>query len=72
MTGDELRQALRELGMTRLECATKLGVWPETVSRWISGARKRKLVPGPAAMAVIRWLNEKRSSQDGTLQPFVT
>ena len=69
MTGEELKQALVDLGMTRLDCAKRFDVLPETVSRWINGNRKRKLVPGPVAAAVTGWLREKGSGEDGEMQP---
>ena len=60
MTPEELRSALAQLRISQNECASRLGVRPETVNRWVNGKRKRKLVPGPVAGAVARWLTEKR------------
>ena len=38
MTGEELRAALRQLGMKPAAFARTMGVTPSAVSRWCSGA----------------------------------
>lgn len=59
-SGEELRFALTELGMSRGECAMKLGVTPDTVNRWMWGSRAKVNIPGPAARAMEGWLQDKR------------
>ena len=37
MTGEELREAIKCLGISQGELARRLHVRPETVNRWING-----------------------------------
>ena len=60
MTGPELRDAMKALGLSQLWLAGRLGVKPLTVNRWAAG---RLAVPQYAA-AYLDTLAELRRSQE--------
>ena len=67
MTGDELRQAIKSLGMTQQEAADKLGLHLANVGRQINGHAK---VGGPVAAAVTAWLKiEELKDKPYTARP---
>lgn len=53
MKGDELRDAISELGLTQAEAARLLDVTPRTVGNWIRG---RHEVPGAVSRLLRVWL----------------
>jgi len=57
MTGQQLRAALRGLGVSQMEASRRLGVDPSTVRRWLSGARR---IPEPVAILMRTWLKARR------------
>ena len=64
MTGAELREALKYLGLNQYQLALKLGTRPETINRWVNGVKgKPRNVPGPAAAAIEMWLKEKMEAE---------
>jgi transposase len=67
MDSRELQQAMHSLGgISQGELAKRLGVRPETVHRWIRGVKgKPRNVPGPAAIAIRQWIDEKKDREKG-------
>lgn len=59
MTADELRAALKDLGLSQTRFAERLGVDRHTVKRWTNGG---KPVPQYAAL-VVSLLSERASLQ---------
>ena len=60
MTDDELRSALKTLGLNQLQLSERIGVTPLTVLRWVHG---RTAIPTPVAL-LIRVLESGRVSLD--------
>lgn len=59
MTSDELKAAMKILGISQGELARRLGNRPETVNRWVNGVKGRqRCVPGPAAAAINTWVSQ--------------
>ena len=52
MTGQEVQEHLRALGLTQAEAAQLLGVSPRTMTRWCTDGEE---VPGPAEAALRAW-----------------
>jgi hypothetical protein len=52
MTGQEMQEHLRALGLTQVEAAQLLGVSPRTVTRWCTDGEE---VSGPAEAALRAW-----------------
>lgn len=52
MTGQEIQEHLRALGLTQAESAQLLGVSARTMTRWCTGGEE---VPGPAEAALRAW-----------------
>jgi len=63
MTADELRAALKDLGMPQVHFAGLLGVNAHTVKHWLGG---KHLVPQYAGL-VVELLTERRNTQDARL-----
>jgi DNA-binding transcriptional regulator YiaG len=63
MTADELRAALKDLGMSQVHFAEQLGHDPHTVKRWLSGKNQ---VPQYASL-VVELLTERQNTQDARL-----
>ena len=57
MTGEELREKIKQLGLTQLQAAEKLGIDKSNLWRQIAGQHK---VSGPVAAAVTAWLEIER------------
>src|SRR5260370_33440171 len=58
MTGAQLRQALRRLGVSQMELSRRLRVAPSTVRRWIAN---RTRVPEAVALLLKEWLPKRRA-----------
>ena len=68
MTPDELRQAIKSLGMTQQQAADKMGLHIANLSRQLCG--KTAKVSGPVAAAVTAWLEvEELKDKPYTARP---
>ena len=56
MTAKQLRTALKQLGLTQVGAAAKLGVAPRTMRYWVAGERR---IPEPVAILLRTWLRER-------------
>jgi DNA-binding transcriptional regulator YiaG len=56
MTGAQLRQALRRLGVSQMELSRRLRVAPSTVRRWIAN---RTRIPEAVALLLKEWLAKR-------------
>lgn len=70
---DALQLSMRKAGMKTGDMAARLGVAPETVSRWVNG---KKQPSGPALIAWaaltgvdVRWLEALRACRDSNPKP---
>jgi DNA-binding transcriptional regulator YiaG len=63
MTADELRAALKDLGMSQVHFAGLLGVNTHTVKHWLAGKNQ---VPQYAGL-VVELLTERQNTQDARL-----
>jgi len=63
MTADELRAALKELGMSQVHFAGLLGVNAHTVKHWLGGKNQ---VPRYASL-VVELLTERQNAQEARL-----
>jgi plasmid maintenance system antidote protein VapI len=67
MTPQELEEAMKKLGLSQGALARKMDVRPETVHRWLHGvAGKPRKIPGPVAVAVSMWLEQKEAEDSRT------
>ena len=57
MTPQQLRQALKRLGLKQTHAAERLGVDPRTVRRWVAGDRR---IPAPVAILVRTWVSTSK------------
>ncbi len=63
VTRQQLRAAIKRLGISQVEASRRLGVDPSTVRRWLSGARR---IPEPVAILLRTWLTERRRRPRGS------
>ncbi len=57
MSPQQFRHALRHLGWTQVQAATRLGVNPRTVRRWVAGDSR---IPESVTLLLQLWLRERR------------
>ena len=57
LTPQQLRRALRRLGLNQVQAAKRLNVTDRTVRRWVAGKSR---VPESVAMLLEIWLRERR------------
>lgn len=60
MSDTQLRNALKQLNLTQVKAAKRLGIDPRTMRRYCLGEYK---VYGPVEVAVKGWLKEQRAAQ---------
>jgi DNA-binding transcriptional regulator YiaG len=57
MSPQQFRQALRQLGMSQVQAAKRLGVNPRTVRRWVAGDSR---IPESVSLVLQLWGRERR------------
>ena len=57
MTANQLRTALKRLGLSQVAAAARLGIAPRTMRYWVAGERR---IPEAAAILLRTWVREKR------------
>lgn len=71
MTSEELKEAIKYLGISQGELARKLGNRPETINRWVNGVKgKLRNVPGPAATVINLWIKQKMEAESNQPEPI--
>ncbi len=57
MSPQQFRHALRHLGLNQVQAATRLGVNPRTVRRWVAGDSR---IPESVTLLLRLWLRERQ------------